>query len=69
MRLNITRALNTKLTLIPFCATTTARTKRGFIEQDMVAPYEELASKLPGLCERLGFKDYRIMRLPTHHGG
>lgn len=35
----------------------------------MVAPYEELASKLPGLCERLGFKDYRIVRLPTHHGG
>lgn len=57
------------LTLVPFCDNNAARTKRGFIGQDMVAPYEELASKLPGLCERLGFKDYRIVRLPTHHGG
>ncbi|KAG1662951.1 hypothetical protein FOA52_006704 [Chlamydomonas sp. UWO 241] len=51
-----------------YVVTQKAQTKRGRISQDMVEPYSKYHEAIIAMCERLGLLNYRVERLPTHHG-
>ncbi|GAX74774.1 hypothetical protein CEUSTIGMA_g2221.t1 [Chlamydomonas eustigma] len=45
-----------------------ARLKRGRITADMVQMYEDYKSAVSTMCADMNLQDFRIEKLPTHHG-